>query len=42
MGDEIAGWHQCLNGQEFEQIPGDMKDPKTWRAAVHGVKKSPT
>ena len=21
--DEIAGWHHCLNGREFEQTPGD-------------------
>ena len=21
--DEMAGWHHWLNGQEFEQIPGD-------------------
>ena len=22
-GDEIVGWHQQLNGHEFEQAPGD-------------------
>ena len=21
--DEMVGWHQGLNGHEFEQIPGD-------------------
>ena len=21
--DEMVGWHQQLNGHEFEQIPGD-------------------
>ena len=21
--DEIVGWHQRLNGHEFEQVPGD-------------------
>ena len=21
--DEMAGWHQRLNGHEFEQVPGD-------------------
>ena len=21
--DEMVGWHHQLNGQEFEQIPGD-------------------
>ena len=20
--DEMAGWHHCLNGHEFEQAPG--------------------
>ena len=23
--DEVVGWHQLLNGHEFEQIPGDSK-----------------
>ena len=22
-GDEMVGWHHCLNGHEFEQTPGD-------------------
>ena len=30
--DEMVGWHQQLNGHEFEQALGD--------AAVHGVSKS--
>ena len=21
--DEMVGWHHCLNGLEFEQVPGD-------------------
>ena len=27
--DEMVGWHHWLNGYEFEQTPGDMKDRKT-------------
>ena len=23
--DEMVGWHQSLNGHEFEQTPGDSK-----------------
>ena len=23
--DEMVGWHHCLNGHEFEQIPGDSE-----------------
>ena len=23
--DEMAGWHNCLNGHEFEQAPGDSE-----------------
>ena len=41
--DEMVGWHQQLNGREFEQTPGDtVKDGEAWRAAVHGVAKSRT
>ena len=31
--DEMVGWHHRLNGQEFEQTPGDRQDRKTWCAA---------
>ena len=24
--DEVVGWHHLLNGHEFEQAPGDMRD----------------
>ena len=24
--DEMVGWHQQLNGHEFEQIPGDGEE----------------
>ena len=40
MEDEMIGWHHFLNGHEFEQTPGDMKDRGSWHAAVHGVAKS--
>ena len=40
--DEMVGWHHQLNGHEFEQTPGVMKDREAWRAAVHGVTKSRT
>ena len=32
--DEMAGWHHRLNGHEFEQTPGGLKDRETWCAAV--------
>ena len=38
--DEIVGWHHRLEGQEFEQAPGDGQNRETWHAAVHGVAKS--
>ena len=38
--DEMFGWHHQLNGHEFEQALGDVKDKEPWRAAVHGVTKS--
>ena len=25
--DEMVGWHHCLNGHEYEQIPGDSEGP---------------
>ena len=37
--DEMVGWHHCLNGNEFKQVPGDGEGPQ---AAVHGVTKSQT
>ena len=38
--NEMVGWHQQLDGQEFEQAPGAGDDRKAWHAAVHGVTKS--
>ena len=38
----MVGWHHCLDGHEFEQTPGDVKDRETWRVVVHGVAESDT
>ena len=35
----MVGWHHQLNGHEFEQTPGVVKDREAWRAAVHGVSR---
>ena len=40
--DEMVGWHHWLNGHEFEQTRGMVKDRKAWHAVVHGVAKSRT
>jgi len=40
--DEMAWWHHCFNGHEFEPTPGMMKDREAWHAAVHGVTKGRT
>ena len=36
---EMVGRHHQINGHEFEQIMGDMKDGEAWCALVHGVIK---
>ena len=38
----MVRYHHRLNGHEFEQTPGDVKDRETWRAVVHGVTESDT
>ena len=38
--DEMVGWHDQLNGHEFEQTPGDCEGQGSWCAAVLGVAKS--
>ena len=37
--DEMVGWHNWLNGHEFEQTTGDGGGRETSHAAVHGVVK---
>ena len=37
--NEMVGWHQRLNGHEFEQARDLVKDREAWCAAVHGVTK---
>ena len=34
--------HPQLNGHEFEQTQGDIKDRGAWHAAVRGVAKNQT
>ena len=38
--DELVGWHHRLNGHEFEQTLGDMKDGEAWSAVVQEVPKN--
>ena len=40
--DEMVGWHDRVNGQEFEQTSQMVNDRETWHAAVHGITNSPT
>ena len=40
--DEMVPWHHQLNGQEFEQTPGDSEGQGTRCAAVHGITESDT
>ena len=42
MEDEMVGWHQWLNGHEFEQTLEILKDREAWHAVVHRVAKSQT
>ena len=38
--DKMVGWHQVLNGHEFEQTPGHGEGQEAWHAAVYGVTES--
>ena len=38
----MVGWHDWLNGHEFEQTQGASKDRETCLAAIYGVTKSQT
>ena len=42
MGVTEVGWHHRLNGCEFEQTPGIVKDREAWCATIHGVTRSQT
>ena len=37
---EMVGWHYQLNGHEFGQALGDVKEREGWCAAVHGVSQN--
>ena len=41
MENEMVGWHQRLNGHEFEQAPRDGEGQGSL-VCVHGVTKSRT
>ena len=38
--DEIAGWHHRLNDMGLGRFRELVMDRETWRAAIHGFKKS--
>ena len=38
--NEMSGWHQQLDGHEFEQAPRIGDGQEAWRDVVHGVRKS--
>ena len=38
----MVGWHHRLNGLEFEQTLGIVKDREAWGAVVHGVTECQT
>ena len=40
MEDEMIGWHDELNGHEFEQTSEHNEGREPWHAAVHGVAKN--
>ena len=42
MQDEMVGWHNPLNGRQFEQGLGDGEGQGSLCAAGHGVAKSQT
>ena len=40
--DEMAGWHDRLDGHEFAKLREFVMDREVWRAAIQGVAKSGT
>ena len=39
---KLDGWRHRRDGHDFEQAPGVGHGQEAWRAAVHGVAKTPT
>ena len=37
--DGMVGCHHWLNGHDFEQALGDLKDREAWPGAVHGPQR---
>ena len=37
----MVGWHHRLDGHEFEQALGVVRDREAWCAAVHQVAQTP-
>ena len=40
--DETVGWQHDSMGMSLSKLQEKVKDRETWRAAVHGVRKSQT
>ena len=38
--DGMVGWHQRLDGHEFEQVSGDSEGQGSLARCIHGVTKS--
>ena len=38
--DEMVGWHQQLDGHEFEWTPGESEAKEAWFATVHEFAES--